>query len=424
METNWRNNFKYVCVAAITLTLAAVFCLLSGGVSTAEANEDRARITFTFGDYSVLYEDKILDTPDHTVIAELHERRINAPFTEKLRCVEENLAQGASPKAAVLYSFPLLENTVNEIIRQINRDPIDAVMEFKPYERPMFYITRETVGYSVNEQRLYYDIYNALRKGRTALVKINADELAPAVTADELKNYTFLRSQFTTDYSSSGENRKHNIRLALSRINGKRLGDGEEFSFNATVGRRTAANGFQEAKIIVGGEYVEGTGGGVCQASTTVYNCALLSDMTVTTVRNHSLPPSYIAPSFDAMVNSGSSDLKFVNNSGGPVFIRAYGTDTTAVVEMYGAKMPYRIVKESKVISRSAVPEDKIITDTDNKYVTADMLSGESKRVSYGAAGLTSEGYLVYYRDGKATERKLIRKDVYRSVQGVVAVKP
>ena len=124
------------------------------------------------------------------------------------------------------------------------------------------------------------------------------------------------------------------------------------------------------------------------------------------------------------MVNSGSSDLKFTNNSGGPVFIRAYGTDTTAVVEIYGLKLPYKIVKESKVISRSAVPDDKIITDTECKYVTEDMLPGEAKRVSYGSAGLTSEGYLAYYKDGKLIERKLIRKDVYRSVQGVVAVKP
>ena len=93
-------------------------------------------------------------------------------------------------------------------------------------------------------------------------------------------------------------------------------------------------------------------------------------------------------------------------------------------MEIYGLKMPYKIVKESKVVSRSAVPEDKMFTDTENKYVSEDMLSGETKRVSYGAAGLSSEGYLCYYKDGKLFDRKLIRKDVYRSVQGLVAVKP
>ncbi len=418
------KRLKYIISlsAAAAALLAAV--MVFGSFYCVSAEETPVTISMEFSGISALYEDKPLTAPDHTVTAEFHERRINAPYREKLECVEENLKKGSSPKAAVLYCFPLLEKTVDKVIADVNRDAVNASISFKPYERPMFYITRETVGYSVNEQRLYYDIYNALRKSPSAKVRIAADELKPSVTAEELKEYTQLRASFKTDYSSSGENRKHNIRLALSKINGRRLDDGKEFSFNTAVGKRSAANGFQEAKIIVGGEYVNGTGGGVCQASTTLYNCALLADMSVTCVRNHSLPPSYVPPSFDAMVNSGSSDLKFTNNSGGPVFIRAYGTDTTAVVEIYGLKLPYKIVKESKVISRSAVPDDKIITDTECKYVTEDMLPGESKRVSYGSAGLTSEGYLAYYKDGKLIERKLIRKDVYRSVQGVVAVKP
>lgn len=414
----------------IAAVFAAALCFIAAAVTlngsrVAKAEAPNIQISFSFGGMRFFYEDRHIDAPDFTVESELHERRINAAYSEKLQCIEENLSRGCSPKAAVLYSFPLLKETADEVVNTINREPKDAEIAFKPYEKPMFYITRELCGYRVDEQRLYYDVYNALRKSANADVNVSADVLKPAVTADELKEYTHKRAEFSTDYSSSNENRKHNIRLALSKINGRRIDDGQTFSFNAAVGPRSAKNGFAEAKIIVGGEYVSGTGGGVCQASTTVYNCALLADMKVTKVRNHSLPPSYVAPSFDAMVNSGSSDMCFVNDSGAPVFIRAVGSDTTAKVEIYGKKMPYKIIKESKVISRSAPPDDKIITDTENKYVTEDMLSGESKRVSYGAAGLTSEGYLSYYDfSGKFIERKLIRKDVYRSVQGVVAVKP
>lgn len=417
-----RSTYMAFFAAVTLLFVAAVY--VCGAGETASAEENLITVEMTFGDNRSFYEDIPLEAPDFTVTSEFHDRRINAPYAEKIRCVEENLSRGSSPKAALLYCFPLLEQKVDEIIKSVNCLPVDATITFKPYARPMFYITREHIGYSVNEQRLYYDIYNALRKSPSARVKVSADELKPSVTAEELKTYTALRASFTTDYSHSNENRKHNIRLALSKINGKTLKKGEEFSFNKTVGKRSAANGFQEAKIILEGEYVEGVGGGVCQASTTVYNCALLADMKITSVRNHSLAPSYIAPSFDAMVNSGSSDMKFVNESDGPVFIRAYGDDTTAHVEIYGLKMPYKIVKESKVVSRSAVPEDKFFTDTENKYVSEEMLSGETKRVSYGAAGLSSEGYLSYYRNGVLIERKLIRKDVYRSVQGLVAVKP
>lgn len=421
---------KYILVVVAVLVVAAAFCMLGidaktvAGAQPIEYSEPIVNVSLAFGDYTAVYRDEPLSAADFTVTEEMHERRINAPYEEKLECVEECLALGASPKAAILYCFPRLKHTVETAIKNIERDPKNAETEFRPYSKPMFYITRETVGYSVNEQRLYYDIYLALRKSAEVKVAVAAEEIAPEITADELKEYTVLRSRFATDYSSSGENRKHNIRLALGKINGKRVDDGVEFSFNKTVGRRTAANGFQDAKIIVDGEYVEGTGGGVCQASTTVYNCALLSDMRIVEARNHSLPPSYVPPSFDAMVNSGGSDMRFINETGGPIFIRAYGTDDQAIVEIYGKKPQYKIVRDSVVTSKSAVPIDKTIVDEKGKYVTEDMLSGESKRVRYGVAGLTSEGYLLYYEDGKLADRKLIRKDVYRSVQGVIAVKP
>ena len=420
---------KYILIVVAALALV-VFCVFRGGAKSdagaqsVGSGEGRVSISLTFGDYAATYCDEPLDAADFTVTEEMHERRINASYAEKLECVEESLALGSSPRAAILYCFPRLKNTVDEAIKNIEREPKNAETEFRPYSTPMFYITRETVGYSVNEQRLYYDIYLALRKSAEVKVAVAAEEIVPEITADELKEYTALRARFTTDYSSSGENRKHNIRLALSKINGKRVDDGVEFSFNKTVGRRTVANGFQDAKIIVDGEYVEGVGGGVCQASTTVYNCALLADMRIVEARNHSLPPSYVPPSFDAMVNSGGSDMRFINDTGGPIFIRAYGTGDTAIAEIYGKKPQCKIVRDSVVTSKSAVPTDKTIIDEAGKYVTEDMLSGDSKRVRFGTAGLTSEGYLLYYEDGKLVDRKLIRKDVYRSVQGIVAVKP
>lgn len=423
-----QSAYKYITLVAATIMLVAVcglFCGNAAHASAAAAPDDGiVTIGLTFGDYRAEYRDEPLRAPDFTIIEEMHERRINAPYEEKLQCMEECLALGASPKAAVLYCFPRLKDVVDEAIKNVEREPKNAVTEFRPYSSPMFCITREKVGYSVNEQRLYYDVYLALRRGRSVTVPVAADEILPEITADELKQYTVLRAKFTTDYSSSGENRKHNIRLALGKINGKRVDDGVEFSFNKTVGRRTAANGFQDAKIIVDGEYVEGTGGGVCQASTTVYNCALLADMRIVEARSHSLPPSYVSPSFDAMVNSGASDMRFINETGGPVFIKAYGTDERAVVEIYGKKPQYKIVRDSVVTSKSAVPLDKTIVDEEGKYVTDDMLPGDVKRVRYGVAGLASEGYLMYYENGKLVDRKLVRRDVYRSVQGVIAVKP
>jgi vancomycin resistance protein YoaR len=391
---------------------------------SADAASARARIKLKFQDYAVSYEDTLLPTPDHLVYEELYERRINAEHAEKVKKVEECLKFGASPKASMLYCYPLLEKKVDEFIKLVDCEPTDSRIRFRPYEAPMFTISKERVGYKVNEERLYYDVYNALKRGAAADVNVRVDVTEPARTADMWKACTYRRAAFSTGYESSNDNRKHNIKLALSKINGLEVADGAEFSFNQTVGSRTRQNGFVEAKIIRDGEYVEGTGGGVCQASTTVYNAALRADMQIVKANSHSLVPSYVPPSMDAMVNAGSSDFRFKNTSGMPVFIKAYGTDSRIHVEFYGLKMPYKIMTESVVISKTMPPPDKIKLDRAFEHVREDMPSGEQVRVSYGIQGLSSEGYALYYKDGKLIEKKLIRKDVYKPAAGIIAQRP
>ena len=70
-------------------------------------------------------------------------------------------------------------------------------------------------------------------------------------------------SSYTTYYSQKDVGRCANIAIAASLIDGVTIQPYGEFSFNSTVGRRTEEAGFQQAKIIVKGEYVLGVGGGL-----------------------------------------------------------------------------------------------------------------------------------------------------------------
>ena len=88
-------------------------------------------------------------------------------------------------------------------------------------------------------------------------------------------------SSYTTYYNPEEQGRAHNIERATACIDGITLQPYGEFSFNKTVGKRTKETGYQQAKIIVGGEYVQGVGGGVCQVSTTLYNVSLKSGLVV-----------------------------------------------------------------------------------------------------------------------------------------------
>ena len=172
--------------------------------------------------------------------------------------------------------------------------------------------------------------------------------MTPATAHAETPEITRI-AHFATYYGDSSEGRKHNIALAASAIDGVVLAPEEEFSFNDTVGARTEARGYRAAYVIQDGVFVEGVGGGVCQVSGTLYNCALLADLTVTCARPHSLPVSYLAPSFDAMVSS-ETDLRFVNTLSAPVTLKMTADGSYLRAEMYGVKGEFSVRRRSETV--------------------------------------------------------------------------
>ncbi len=215
---------------------------------------------------------------------------------------------------------------------------------------------------------------------------------------------------YTTYYSVEDTGRCENIRVAGGLVDGITLQAFGEFSFNQTVGRRTAETGFQQAKIIVNGEYVLGVGGGVCQVSTTLYNASLLSGLTVTEYHPHSLKVGYVPPSRDAMVSS-SSDLKVYNPYPFAVRLKAVVKDGYIQMRFSGRKTGLRYQIVSQTLGEVPPPEPIV-------------KAGEEDGVlREGRSGLKSEAYLETYKGDKLVERKRLRKDVYRPIQGIVVKK-
>lgn len=227
-----------------------------------------------------------------------------------------------------------------------------------------------------------------------------------------------VRSKFYTSYSSSTAERKSNIALASKSLNNVFVDVGTEFSFNRTVGARTENRGYKTAKIIVGGKFVDGVGGGVCQVSTTLYNAVLLAGLEITEYHPHSLPVSYIAPSFDAMVNSGNADLRFVNNTHNPIVIKANTTDSVLTIEIIGEPMTESISRQSIITDYIPAPEEEIIVDTAGEY--PDLYQGERKVLTFGKQGYKSEGFLIKSVNGKPVSVQKIRSDKYSAMRGVV----
>lgn len=141
-------------------------------------------------------------------------------------------------------------------------------------------------------------------------------------TSSQCKPTEVVIGKYTTRLTAD-KNRNHNIALACKAINGRVVYPGKIFSFNETVGPRTKKKGYKPATIFVNGRKTTGTGGGVCQVSSTLYNAVLRAKLTVVERRRHSLPVKYVPAGKDAAVSYGKADFKFKNNRQNPIKIYA-----------------------------------------------------------------------------------------------------
>lgn len=117
----------------------------------------------------------------------------------------------------------------------------------------------------------------------------------------------------------------YNAVKAAEYINQTVVMPGEEFSFNAVVGPRTAERGFRTGGVIsfVNGKHriVQEIGGGVCRASTALFQAVRQAGLRVTERHGHSIRIAYARPGEDASVQWGVWDLRFVNDRLKPILI-------------------------------------------------------------------------------------------------------
>ncbi|MCE5344022.1 MAG: VanW family protein [Eubacteriales bacterium] len=301
-----------------------------------------------------------------------------------------------------------------------------ALLSFNPDNTSQpFTFQSDVVGKKLNVDAIRAQILAMVETFTTGEVLVQADDVQPSVTlADLQKNYTLRFRTVTPIDSHSTDSRNENIRVAFSRINGKILGDGSKFSFNSVVGKRTLANGFYQAYEYNYGELVPGWGGGVCQASTTVYLAAVQAGMKIVDHTSHSTPVSYTNMGMDATVSDTRGhevDFAFRNNSGGDIYMLAHViTDPSnknrllCEVRIYGLDMGSTSYKlETETVENLAKPtEPEYVEDTDAKYVT---YTDEQKTVIEASEGYVVDTYLCTYTDGAQTARVKIARSTYKN---------
>ena len=240
----------------------------------------------------------------------------------------------------------------------------------------------------------------------------------PLVTTNNIGTEAFpdLLATYSTNYSASNVNRTTNIKLASAKINGIVLMPGEAFSYNTTVGKRTAANGFKPAAVYSGGEVTTGIGGGICQVSSTLYNSVLLSNLQILERHNHGFNTGYVPAGRDATVSWGGPDFKFKNSRNYPIKIICTNSGETITTKIFGLKEEneYEVEVQSYITSYI---QYKTITKQDPT-----LAAGKTKVIANGSNGCKAVSYRILKQHGQVISKTLLANDTYNPHNKIVAV--
>lgn len=246
------------------------------------------------------------------------------------------------------------------------------------------------------------------------VIKLTITE--PEITLDEIGTEAFpdQLSTFTTRYDVSDVDRSTNLRLASEKINGTVLKPGETFSYNKTVGARTIAAGYKNAKVYESGKVVDGIGGGICQVSSTLYNAALLANLEIVERRNHQFVTSYVGAGRDATVVYGQTDFKFKNTRKYPIRIVVTTNAGILKISIFGIKEENEYTFKFNTKTVSSIPYT-------TQYIEDSSLPAGTEKVEQkGANGLITETYITKMLDGKVVSTELLSRDTYSAMTRII----
>ena len=298
------------------------------------------------------------------------------------------------------------EINIEKIYEEVHKEVQDAY-----YTKNPFTIHPEIEGVDFNLEEA-----KALLQQDKEQYEIKLIITKPKVTTNQIGTEAFpdMLATFSTRYDASNVDRSTNLKIAVQKINDKVIMPGEVFSYNQTLGNRTSAAGYKNAKIYEAGQVVDGIGGGICQVSSTLYNAVLLSNLEIVERSNHQFTTSYVPAGRDATVVYGQTDFKFKNPRSYAVKIKASISNGIATVSIYGVKQEteYAVSFNTKTIS--SIPFTV-------KYIDDNTLPlGTEKIKQNGANGLITETYIIKSLNGKVVSTKLLSKDTYNAMQKII----
>lgn len=254
-------------------------------------------------------------------------------------------------------------------------------------------------------------------------VKLPVQFVPPQRTSKMIEESLFRDSlsKYQTTFPLKTDNdkaRAENIRLAMAAFDGTILLPGQTFSFNDVVGKRTTQRGYQKALVYSINGISMGVGGGICQASTTLYNACLQANMQIDERNAHFFTVPYVPLGQDSAVSFGIEDFRFTNTSGWPVRISAKVVNDQAVVVLEGTieDPDLQVVIQSSVLK--TIPFEK-------KYVEDKSLApGKSEVIQPGTDGAVVDTFFTLKKGKEVIASYKLHTTSYKALPEIIHVGP
>lgn len=261
------------------------------------------------------------------------------------------------------YNEVKLCNKLSEICNEVNIKVKDAYIQIK--DSGELVRTESKDGLEVDMVNLKEQIYDMITSQNTNTIELPTRIIKPILTTEDVMSVNCILGQYSTSFNEHSA-RGSNIHVAANSTSEIIVMPQDTFSYNNTTGYRSWSNGYKTAKVIVGGKYVNGEGGGVCQVSTTIYNAALLAGMQIEEVHNHTIQSHYAPRGRDAAVSYGYTDLKFTNGYNHPIYIKNIVKNGAITTKIYGCELDR---EKMYIQTEEKFNKDKIYVKTYRVYL-------------------------------------------------------
>ena len=314
--------------------------------------------------------------------------------------------------APLEYNADMIDAFLDPIAEAIYVAPVDAQVTLaidKPYLSG-----QSALGRELDREAAKALICTLIETG-AGETELPVRDIKPAVSSDSASGGLSVIVEFKTDTTFRRSDARRNISKALGYFNALAVYPGDTVSFNDVVGPRTEERGFRPAAEYVGNTQMEGIGGGVCQASSTLYCATMLAGMDIIERHNHSMTVSYTEPSLDAAVSEERKDFVFQNNTDHAIYIYTHVDREFATVTIYGNRTDYRYELYSNITRQEAECRfTSYLPDEEGKHV---YYTTETRIHTAGHPALASEGWIIAYdwETGDEVDRHQLSFDIYES---------